>query len=451
MFSFKAAALFLTGVVLLLPGMAHSQELLTLEEAVRIGLQNNYDIRIADRQESIAENNVTLGNAGFLPTVQGRLNRDFANNDTRNQFNSMEPRIVNNSKSNTLNTGAFLNWTVFDGGQMFINYDRLKALEASGDLLTKSTVETTMADIITAYYEVVRQAQKIEALKEAIAISQERIDVTQAQYEVGVSAKVEILRAQVDFNADRSELLLQEELLQNAKITLNQLLARDPVEDFRVVDTIIVDQDVFIETVAPDLVAANPTLKRFQVERELALLDLRAARALRYPSVSVNGGYGLVRNIQEPAFFGEIVGTSENRRLGFSYGLGISLPLFNGFEVNRLTQNAKLQLETSTIAYQQTQNRLLSELSRAYSQYTNRLKLLSLEESNVKLAQENAAIALERYKLGLLTAIELREAQRNELVAANRLIDIKYQAKAAEVELKRLSSTLVSEGPVPAE
>ena len=438
----KAAALLLTAVALLLPAPSYSQEQLSLQDAIRIGLEKNYDIRIAERQDDVAENNVTLGNAGFLPSVDARATRLFSENNSRQEFQARPPVVRSGASSNNISSSVNLNWTIFDGMGMFIELDRLKALEKSGKLITRQTVETTVADISDAYYEVVRQSNRIKSLEDAIAISQQRIDLAQAQYEVGVSAKVEILRAQVDYNADRSELLRQEEALQNAKINLNQLLGREPNTSFIATDSIQVDQTLNYSQVDNGLIASNPLLQRLQLNRDIANLDVKAVRASRFPVVGITSAYNFSRNQAEPL---NEFQAQFNRNHGYNYGLTVSLPIFNGFNINRLSQNARINLETSNLELQREQNRLQSEVARAFSQYANRLKLLELEESNVKLAQENADIALERYRLGLLTAIELREAQRNQLIAENRLIDIKYEAKTAETELKRLSSTLLQE------
>lgn len=416
-----------------------------MEQAIKIGLEHNFNIRIVTREQEIAENNVTLGNAGLLPNLDGRVTRDFSQNDVRNQFESTPPRIVNNSRNTSSNASVLLSWTVFDGGRMFINYNRLKAFEKSGSLLTKATVENTLANILDAYYEVVRQSRKIHSIEDAITISQQRVEITQEQYNVGMSAKVEILRAQVDFNADRSELLRQVELLQNAKINLNQLLGRDPEINFEVQDAIPITTRLDSSQINAGLITANPNLQRMRLNQDIALYDLRSARAQRYPALGLAGAYGINRSLQDPVIFGNTVGTNESRRLGFSYGLTLLVPIFNGLEMNRQIQNSRVAVETASLALQQEQNNLQSDVSRAYNRYTNRLQLLDLEESNLALARQNAEIALERYRLGLLTAIELREAQRNQLVAENRLIDIQYEAKAAETELRRLGSTLLDD------
>ncbi|GAB3820782.1 TolC family protein [Pontibacter rugosus] len=437
---FKKAAILLLTAGLLLPVLAQSQDLLTLEEATRLGLQHNYDIRIADRQDDIASNNVTLGNAGFLPSVDGRATRTFSENNSRQEFPTGPDRVRSGASSNNLNYSVNLNWVIFDGLGMFINLERLKTIERSGNLLTKETIENTVANIAASYYEVVRQAYKMQAIQDAIAISEARVEIAQAQYEVGMSAKVEILRAQVDFNADQSELLLQQETLRNVKINLNQLLGRDPNIDFNVTDTIIVDNSIQLGGAATTLYASNPLLQRLDLERQLAQLDVKAIRASRFPVIGLTSAYNFNRSEAEPL---NEFQARFNQNRGYNYGLTVSLPIFNGFNINRQAQNARINRETTNLEYQREENRLQADLARAYSQYTSRLKLLDLEEINVQLAQENANIALERYRLGLLTAIELREAQRNELVASNRLIDIRYQAKTSEIELKRLTSSLL--------
>lgn len=440
MSSLKATVLLIFAAVLLLPDRALCQEKLSLQEAVSIGLQQNFDIQIANRQEAISENNVTLGNAGFLPTLDARGARTFSENNSRQEFQTGPDRERTGASSNVLSGNVTLNWTLFDGMGMFINYERLKALEKSGDLFTRETVENTLADITFSYYEVVRQFTKINALRDAITISETRVEIAQAQYDIGVSAKVEILRAQVDYNADRSELLLQEEALQNAKINLNQLLGRDPDINFIPSDSIVVDPTLRFAPKEGNLISSNPLLQRLQLNREIAHLDVKAIRASRFPTIGFGSAYNFNRSEAEPL---NEFQAQFNRNVGYNYGITVNLPIFNGFNINRQAQNARIALESVNLQFQQEENRVQADLARAYSQYTNRLQLLDLEESNLKLAKENAEIALERYKLGLLTAIELREAQRNQLVAENRLIDIRYQAKAAEVEIKRLTSSLV--------
>ncbi|MDB5235360.1 MAG: hypothetical protein JWR44_2353, partial [Hymenobacter sp.] len=177
---------------------------LSLQQAIAEALQHNYGILLSRQDEQIAQNNVTRGNAGQLPSLTGNFTRTFNNNNINQQFGEGDPRIVNGATSNALNTNVTLGWTIFDGFGMFIAYDRLKTLRQQQQQVTRATVEETVETVTNAYYDVVRQAGKITSLEAALKIGQARIDLTQAQVDVGVAAKVEVLTARVDYNADRS-------------------------------------------------------------------------------------------------------------------------------------------------------------------------------------------------------------------------------------------------------
>ena len=345
--------------------------------------------------------------------------------------------------SNLFNSNVTLGWTIFDGFGMFIAYDRLRTLRTQQQVISRATVEETVENVSNAYFAVVREAGKIRSLEEALAIGQARVDLTQAQVEVGVAAKVELLTARVDYNADRSQLLQQREALQTAKIQLNTLLGRPASVDFSPADSIVVDRNLADAPLRAQLTAANPRLQEARLGVDVAAYDRRLAHSNRYPTVGVLAGYGLNRNINSAAFAGTTLTNSTNQTFGLNYGLTASVPIFSGNNIRRLEQNARVAEESSQIRLQQTTQQLDADLAQAYQRYQNRLELLLLEEANIALARQNVRIALERYRLGLLTPLALREAQRSQLDAANRLLDIRYDAKQAETALRRLSGGLV--------
>jgi len=430
---------------------------LTLQDAIRLGLEHNYNIRLSQADQEIARNNVTRGNAGQLPVVDAGFTRTYNINYSRQQTGDNTPSVVRGGQSNSLVGNAGVTWTIFDGFGMFIAYDRLRALEQSQQHLTRATMEETVEDISNAYYDVVRQSGKIKSLEEALTIGQQRIELTQAQVDVGVSAKVEVLTARVDFNADRSLLIQQQELLSTAKINLNNLLGRTPTTDFRPADSIVVARTLDQESILQNIAARNPRLQQARVGVQVANYDRRLIRASRLPQLDLNGNYGINRNINNNAIvitrtnntITTSVTTNTNRIYGPNYGFTIGLPIFNGFNNRRLEQNARVVEAQSQLVLEQTNLNLSTEAAQAFAQYQNRLQLLQLEEDNISLARQNVAIALERYRLGLLTPIVLREAQLSQIAAATRLLDIRFQAKQAELALRRLSSTLVQETTNP--
>jgi outer membrane protein len=439
MSSFLKFCLLLTGAGAFLPGQLWAQETLSLQQAIQIGLQNNYAIQIASREVTAAENNVTLGNAGFLPVVTARASRNNRREDTQQLFLSGLTQERNNARSQAFNSSVDLNWIIFDGLGMFINQERLQTFRKAGIVFSKATIETSIAQITNAYFDVVRQAQKIASVQEAIQISEERIELTQAQYEVGVSAKIAIQTARVDYNADRSELLRQQENLRNAKITLNEVMGRHPEAPFIATDTIVLTPNFAPGSQENLSLGLNPQLQQARLQQELAYLDLRQIRSSRLPVVGLTSSYVFTLSESQAGF------VLQNRSLGFNYGFTVGLNIFNGFDNRRLMQNARIQVQNSELAYRQLENTLQSGLARSWSRFQNRMEILELEQANVILARQNTDIALERYKLGLLTALELREAQRAQLLAQNRLIDILYEAKEAETELRRLTGHLIQE------
>ena len=425
------------------PGAVPAAPPLSLQEAIAEALQHNYGILVSRQEEQIAQNNVTRGRAGQLPSLTGNLTRTFSNNNINQRFGGNDPRIINGATSNAFNTNVTLGWTIFDGLGMFIAYDRLRGLRQQQQQITRATVEETVENVANAYYDVVRQAGKITSLVEALRIGQARIDLTQAQVAVGVSAKVEVLTARVDYNADRSLLLQQQQALRAAKITLNTLLGRAPRTDFAPRDTLAVTRDLREEIITAGIKTNNPRLAQAQLGLDVAAYDRRLVRAARFPRIGLISGYGLTRNINNAAFAGTTLTSSVNQVQGLNYGITASVPIFDGFNLRRQEQNIRLTEEQRRLQLDQTGLQLDAAAATAFAQYQNYLQLLGFEETNIQLARQNVAIALERYRLGLLTPLALREAQRNVLDAETRLLDIRYQAKQAELALRRLSGELV--------
>ncbi|MCI1186424.1 TolC family protein [Hymenobacter sp. DH14] len=419
---------------------------LSLQEAIAAALQHNYGILISRQDEQISRNNVTRGNAGQLPVVNGNLTRNFNINNVRQESSARpEASVANRAQSNLFNTNVAATWTIFDGLGMFYAYDRLKALRGQQQEITRATVEETVEDVANAYFDVVRQAGKITSLEEALKIGQARIDLTQAQVDVGVSAKVEVLTARVDYNADRSLLLQQQQALTAAKITLNNLLGRNPRLDFQPSDSLTVTRDLREDVITAGIKANNPRLAQARRGVDVAAYDRKLVTASRFPQLGLTSGYVFNRNVNGAAFFGNQLVTNTGQTYGLNYGLVASVPIFNGFNIRRQEQNARVVEEQRRLQLDQTGLQLDADAATAFAQYQNYLQLLDLEETNIQLARQNVDIALERYRLGLLTPLALREAQRNELDAETRLLDIRYAAKQAELALRRLSGELVRE------
>lgn len=419
---------------------ASAQQVVTLEEAVGVGLEKNYSIRLAEKNLEISRNENTIGNAGMLPTVDLNAQKNFQRQNVDLELQGPEgPFSISQegAKSNQFNSSAALNWTIFDGLKMFMAKDRLSEMEKAGELNTRIAIENTVAAISNAYFQIVLEQAKRDVLRQTLDISESRVNLARSRYEVGQGSKMDFLAAQVDLNADKSNLLLQEEILSNAIVDLNYLLGQAVNTKFDVVDEIPLNSGIIYEDMEEKILSSNPQILLSFRNQNVAFLEYKEKLGDRAPSLSVGVSYGYNTQNNEAGQLRSLVSD------GLTYGFTASWRIFNGFNTSREIQNARIQREMSEMETEDIRQQLLAELEKTYISYVNSLNLTELEEENVEVAIENEQIALDRYELGASTPLELREAQRNAVDAKTRLLDARLAAKLAEIELMRLSGQLL--------
>lgn len=417
-------------------------ELLTLQQAIAQAVEKNYQIQINRSQEDIARNNYTKGNAGYLPSVTGNLNSNGSLQNLRQTYldASRAPLQVNGVFNRTSNTGINLNYTVFNGYARRSLYTQLEQLLRVSTVNTRANVEATMANVATNYFNVVRQLERLIAFTQALDISRERLELARANYEVGTRSKVDFLSAQVDYNVDSAALLSQQQALMNAKTMLNTLLVREPQTEFAVRDTIIAQPDLQLATLQQSLTANNPQLAAAVLNRTVADLNVGLANAQLLPLVTAQTGYNYQFIDNQGGF-----GIKSGRAGGPTYLIQATIPVFNGYNLKRQVQNARVNTIIAQNQIDDQKLQLQSALAQTYQIYANSLRLLNLEVQNNSLANQNVDIAYDRYRIGNSTFVEFRAVQRTAIDAQTRLIEAEYNAKATEIELLRLSSTITQE------
>ncbi len=414
----------------------NAQEVLTIENAVKIALENNYEIKIASNNSLINKTNVTTGNAGMLPKATATI---VDNNGLQNLSQTRADGTVNkldNAKSSSLNYGVGLDWTVFDGFKMFAKLDQLKELQKLGEAQLKLTIITKISDVNATYFNLVQQQQQLAALDTTIVISNQRLNLAQNRFSIGKASKLEVLNAQVDLNTDKVALLRQKELYENTKILLNQILARDAKTNFSVVDNVTVDGKLLLPELTALAEKQNPQLETQIIFKRVAELQLKQIKGTRYPTVKLNTGYNFSDSKSSLGF------TTQSSARGLNYGFSASLNLFDGFAQNRNEQIAKIQIENSKLAFDQQSQLLNSELATSYQTYLTNLELIDLEEKNEAIANQNLNITLDKFRIGTITTLEFRTAQLNYVNAKVRYSNAQFQAKLSEIALKELAGTI---------
>ena len=429
-------SIYFTFACLFILTKANAQDLLTVEEAVAIALDNNYQILIASNNLKIDETGVSLGFAGMLPTVNGTVSDNRSLIDLEQVRNDGSQVSQDNAKNNTFSYGARLDWTIFDGFGMFARYDQLKEVEKLGEAELQQAIVDRVSQVMITYYDLVQQQQQLTALDSTMVISQQRVELSNNRFTIGKASKLEVLNAQVDLNTDQTLQMRQKELYTNTKILLNELLARDSKTDFKVVDAILVDNGLDLSQLESLAMQLNPQLQAQLINKRIAEIQLKQVKANRLPVLGINAGYS--RSESESSLGFAVSSVSQ----GWNYGFTASINIFDGFNQNRNEKIAKIQIENSQIAIKQQEQQLATQLATAYQTYLTNISLVELEAGNVDIAKENLDITLDKYRIGTIPTIEFRTAQLNYINAEVRYSNAMFQAKLSEITLKQLAGSL---------
>jgi len=427
-------------IFIFISGFINAQDslsVLTLEEAFRIGLTNSFAIQIASTQKEISEANHTLGNAGALPSVTFNVGQTYGLNSIRQEFATGSVSEKANAQSFNTTVGLSARWVVFDGLRMFITYNRLSELIKLSDLSVKINAESTLNNIAINYFNLLQQEQQLISLKTNLLLSKQIRELAKDRFEIGTGAKSDYLKAQIDFNIDSASIIRQEQLIKGSKIQLNRALTREVFTAFEINDSIVVNTSFRIETLLEISRNNNMSIRIAQQNQTISKLLLQETKSTKYPTVSLTGDYNLLRAQSEAGLL------LRNTNYGFTVGILASFNLYNGLNRKRLEQVGELNLKIAQSQIQDLNNQLESGLLQAYNIYLTNLKLAALERLNLALVLQNVGFAFDRYKIGVTTPLELRQAQQDVLDTKLRLINANYGAKLAEIEMIRLSGGFV--------
>ena len=431
--------IYLTILILVCYTLVYPQETYTLKQCIETGLECNYSIQIIRNEEQIARNNFIPGNAGYLPTIDlsGGFNGTLYNYNTNYTDGTSDK--VNNNNTETTNVGVNLNWTVFDGFGIQANYARLKELQQMGELNTRISIEDLIANIAGVYYSLIRQKIRLQNLQYTLNLSKERLRIVEARYDIGADSRLEFQQAKVDFNADSSRLISQFETVYASSVQLSTLMASNPDHPIQISDSLIHFNSMLEkDELWHDILFNNTSLLISQKNKTLSEIDYKRVVSRNYPYVRLNGGYGYNSNWYSTGM------TDMQQRLGWNYGVTVGINLFDGFDRRREQRNAQIQIKNSELRMQNMELSLQADFANLWMAYQNNIELWTLEKENLVVAYENHTIAMERYRLGELSGIQLREAQNALLEAEERRSISEYNTKLCEISLLQLSGRILT-------
>lgn len=411
---------------------ALAQQVLTANDAVSIALKNSYDIQVAANDAAIDRTNNTAGNAGMLPTVAINASDNLSVYNTKQTYSNNTEASSTNARSNAFNANIGLNWTLFDGGKMFVTRRKLQEIETLGELQYKERVLQTVSDVTLAYYDVVKQKQQLASINEVINYNLERVKILQTSFNAGNTAKTNLLQAQIDLNVYHENAINQKRVITDVKKNLNRLLSRDIHTEYEVTDTIETSYDPNTQDLMQRLNANNVSILSFNKQVDVAKLAVKESNALLLPRLNFNAGYNYLRSDNA------IGNLKTNNAYGPQVGGTLSIPLYQAGNAGRQIKVAEIQLKTSEYLLENAKLDLNMQLVNALADFETQKNLLTIEKSNHSLAKENLEISLHRLRLGETTTLETKQAQESYQESLTRMLNFEYNLKVAETTLKQL-------------
>ncbi|MCJ7449550.1 MAG: TolC family protein [Bacteroidales bacterium] len=417
----------------------NSQVVYGLKDCINIGLENNFSLLVARNSETIAKNNYTLGNAGYLPSLDLSSRYSGTLNNTTQNLSDGSQTVSTGVYNTSANAGITLGLTIFNGFNVHTTYKKLNELKQVGELSTQMAIENLLSDIVSGYYNYILQIQLLNNMKYAVVLSKERLRIDEDRYLLGSSSKLQVLQSRVYLNADSSRLSRQYETVRAAQIRLNELMAVDNLAtQFISKDSSIdVNPDLIYEKLLEETLVKNTSLNIASKNKTISEYDYKIIVSRSYPYLNLTSGYDYNFNTYSSS-------TTRNQLTnGMNYGLTLGMTLFDGNNQRRSIKNSSIEIRNKELIYQEIEQGIRADMITIYSAYTNCLRLITLEEQNLQTATENLEIAMERYRLGNLSGIDLREVQKSLLDANESLSSIHFQAKLAEISLMQISGRIM--------
>ena len=413
-----------------------AQNNLSLKEAVTIAIQNSYDIKLVENSLSIAQNNNNYGVAGGLPTVTA----NGTNNNTLTTINQTFPDASRNTTRNgvdgsTLNGGLSATMILFNGYRIAATKDRLESIQKQTEAVLQTQMLNTSSTVMQQYYNVIRQLAFLKTIEKSIEASEQRVAIVKTRQELGVANQADLLQSSLDLNALLQAKQNQLLVLDQVKADLYNSMVVPANSNYIFTDSIQVDQKMILSDVESKM-KAHPLLQSAQQLINVNQFLEKETKALMYPTLRANTGFNYNSNKSAAGFI--LLNESYGPFLGFN----LSIPIYAGTSNKRAYKNAQINTVSAKIQYDNTAQSLATELFKTYQNYQNSIKQTPTEIQNYEMSDALLTLVMDRFKLGEATIVDVKQAQQSFETAGFRLTSLKFSAKIAEIELKRLSNQL---------
>ena len=418
---------------------SHAQEKLKINDAVKLTLENNLDIKIIDNQNKIFKNNASLLNSGYLPKLSSSAGINKSEQNIEIETPNNISGKLDNMKSENSFSSISLQYVLFDNSGRKFNYKKSKELYNKSELEVKEVIENTLLQLYTVFYEVCRLIEEKEIIRSSLEISKSRLERKKTKFDFGQSTKLELLNAEVDVNTDSIRYLNSIKNLSNAKRDLNLVMNVDLNSNYDLDNDVLYNSEENILSFYNDAFENNTKLKIYAKTVDISNFELKSIRSTYLPTLGLIGSYDWNEssNNNPYAFF------NKNIYDGISGGINLSWDIFNSGKRITANKNAKVRLENSKIEKEKAYLIFQKELNNSYETYKNNLFILNVQEQSLNTSDNNFQRNLEKYEIGLVSSIEFRNAQINLLNAKLARNTARYDAKISELYFLKISGVII--------
>lgn len=421
--------LLLVGVL----GTVEGQQVLAKTDALKILMERNFDLKIADLNVEIADNNTGILNSGYLPTLSANGNINYNIDNSEIVFANGSDTTINGAESDGRGLNVNLNYVLFDGFNRKYNISRNRENLTVSQLNAQATLESVLISFYVTYYGVAEGQKALNSFKETLEVSKERYNRTQYEFEYGQSTRLDVSNAEIDVNSDSINYLNARQSQEALIRTLNLIVGMDPNEMYLVDTTVNFENMRNKEALFQSLLTNNTQIQLAESGVTISQYDNRISKRNLFPTISLNGGYSNAVNNFAPGNF-----LSSRSNNGITYGASFTWNLFDGGASTVASQNARINIGIQEIELDRTKQQIVADFENAWSVYQNQLFEVEAQQNNLGANRENFDRTLEKYKLGQVSSLDFRVAQNNLLQSELNLITARFAAKVAELEIYRL-------------
>jgi outer membrane protein TolC len=421
---------------ILLVGATNAQTTLSLNQAVQTALKNSYDIQLVENTVAIAKNNNNIGEAGALPTVTSTVNNNKSLSTIEQKFADPTRNTTKTGvDGNTLTAGLTASVIIFNGYRIITTKDRLATIEKQSEQQLQTQLANTTATVMQQYYNIIRQQAYLKTIEKSIEASKQRLDIVETRQKIGVANQADYLQSNLDLNAliqgKQNQLLI----IDQAKADLLNTMVLPTTTSITIQEDIKVDSKISLAEVESKI-KANPILQSAEQLININQFIEKETKALMYPTLRASTGYNVTSSSSAAGF------SLLNESYGPFLGLNLSIPLYGGGVAKHGLKTAKLNTNNARLQYKNAELDLSTELYKTYQSYQNNLQQIPTESDNFKMSQSLLELVMQKFQLGQATMVDVKQAQQSFENAGFRLVSLRFNAKIAEIELKRLSNQL---------